>query len=211
MAEVGEKSSDKNAMNAAVRRDAQIHWVRLGIALIGLVIISLGLTYVLQKSVAGVRFPLQDFASVAYLVVFVVSLISNLTIIAPVPFAISIMIAAATEWNPVLVALAASIGGSLGELSGYYAGYLGKKIALSQDLIEHSRVEYWIQRYGVWAIAGLAFQPIIPFDLGGLVAGAAKMPLRKFLLALFAGKFPKYLIFTYAGIGVIHFMPSWLH
>ena len=211
MAEVGRKSSARNSMSAAVRRGAKIHWVRLSIALIGLVIISLGLTYVLQKSVASIRFPLHDFAPVAYLVVFAVSLICNATIIAPVPLAISIMIAAATEWNPVLVALAASIGGSLGELSGYYAGYLGKKIAISEDFIKHSRMEYWIQRYGVWAIAGLAFQPIIPFDLGGLVAGAARMPLRKFLLAIFAGKFTKYLIITYAGIGVIHFMPAWLH
>lgn len=211
MAEVGGSPSSRNDIDASVRRGAQIHWVRLGIAIIGLIVISLGLTYLLQKWVVTVRFPLRHYALLAYLVVFVTSLISNLTIIAPVPFALSIMIAAATKWNPVLVALAASVGGSLGELSGYYAGYLGKKIALSQDLIEHSRVEYWIQRYGVWAIAGLAFQPIIPFDLGGLVAGAAKMPLRKFLLALFAGKFPKYLIFTYAGIGLIHFIPPWFH
>ena len=36
------------------------------------------------------------------------------------------------------------------------------------------------------------------------------MPMRKFLPALFAGKFPKYILMAYAGIGLIHFLPkSW--
>lgn len=194
-------------MSSSVKRVVRVHWIRLSIALVSLIVLSFGLSYILQRYIEDVQLHIKDYAPLAYLVVFLVSLIGNMTIIAPVPFAISIMVAAATNWNPVLVALAASIGGSLGELSGYYAGYLGKKIALSQDLIKHSRVEYWIRRYGIWAIVGLAFQPIIPFDLAGLVAGAARMPLKSFLIALFAGKFPKYVILTYAGLGIIKFVP----
>jgi uncharacterized membrane protein YdjX (TVP38/TMEM64 family) len=58
----------------------------------------------------------------------------------------------------------------------------------------------------MWAITFLAFQPVIPFDLGGLIAGTARMPLRKFLLGLFLGKFPKYLILAYAGVDLIHLL-----
>jgi membrane protein YqaA with SNARE-associated domain len=65
-----------------------------------------------------------------------------------------------------------------------------------------------MHKYGMLAVMVIAFQPIIPFDVGGLMAGAAKMPLVQFLPALFAGKFPKYIILIYAGLGIISFFPS---
>ncbi len=197
----------KNMKDTVMKPGSQVHWVKLVIAVFGLVILSFALAYLLQRLVTRLNLPMYELAYLAYAIVFATTLVSNLTIIAPVPFAVSIMIAVATKWNPVMVALAASIGGTIGELSGYYAGYLGTKIAISDDIIKHSRIERWIQRYGMWAITFLAFQPIIPFDIAGLVAGAAKMPLHKFLLALGAGKFPKYVILIYAGLGFIHFMP----
>ncbi|MFH1002700.1 MAG: VTT domain-containing protein [Chloroflexota bacterium] len=184
-----------------------VNWRVLAIALLLIVALSFGMAHLLNSLAGHFEFTLYDLAWLAYLIVFGTSLISNLTIIAPVPFAISIMIAAATKWNPLLIILAGSIGGTLGELSGYYAGYLGRKIAISDSVIGHTRAEQWLQRYGVWAISFLALQPIIPFDIGGLVAGAARMPLPKFLPALWLGKFAKYAILTYAGIGLIHFMP----
>jgi hypothetical protein len=38
------------------------------------------------------------------------------------------------------------------------------------------------------------------------------MPLLQFFPALFAGKFPKYILLTYAALGLIHFihLPAWL-
>jgi membrane protein YqaA with SNARE-associated domain len=108
------------------------------------------------------------------------------------------------------VALCAATGGSLGELSGYYAGRLGRKIAIPESIIGYKKIEHWVNRYGVFAIMLLAFQPVIPFDIGGLVAGAAQMPIYKFLPSLWIGKFPKYLILIYAGLGIFKFLPSWL-
>ena len=130
--------------------------------------------------------PLDEFAPLAYLSVLATTLVCNLTVIVPVPVATSIMIATATSWNPVMVVLAASIGGTLGELSGYYAGYLGKRIAISEQVAAYNKVADWMNRYGIWAISFLAFQPVIPFDVAGLVAGAAKMPMCKFFPALWA-------------------------
>jgi len=185
----------------------QVHWLRLTIIFIGFIVVSFALAYFLQHLLLTFRLPLHHFAWLAYLVVFATSLVANLTIIAPVPFAATIMIAAATTWNPLLIALVASIGGTLGELSGYYAGYLGKKIAIPENVVWYGRIERWIQRYGAWAIFFIALQPIIPFDIGGLIAGAAKMPLHKFLPALWGGKFPKYIFLTYIGLGLFHFIP----
>ncbi len=196
-----------NNSNIAPKRGGQIHWLTLAIALLVLVALSFGLAYLLGYVAEKLNLPLYDFAWLAYLIVFATSLASNLTIIAPVPFAASIMVAAATEWNPVLITLFASIGAAIGELTGYYAGYLGKKLAISENVAWYGRIERWIQRHGVWAIIFLSFQPIIPFDIGGMIAGAAKMPLHRFLPAVWLGRFPKYIIITYAGIGLIHFLP----
>ena len=43
------------------------------------------------------------------------------------------MIAAATKWDPLLAAFSASIGDSIGELSGYFAGYLGRKVVILES------------------------------------------------------------------------------
>ena len=186
------------------KQNNHVLWLRLIGAFAAFVALSFVLAYLVQNAAAKFNLPLYGFAWVAYLAVFFTALVSNLTIIAPVPFAVSVMVAAATKWNPFIIALLAAAGGSLGELSGYYAGFLGRKIAISESLVGYRRIEGWVQRYGVWAILLLAFQPVIPFDVGGLVAGAARMPLHKFLPALFGGKFPKYVLLTYAGIGLIH-------
>ncbi len=187
----------------------QNNWLRLTTLLIGLIALSFGVAYLLQDLGARLHIPLGELAWLAYLSVFGTTLVCNFTIIAPVPVATAIMIAAATKWDPVMVALAASIGGTLGELSGYYAGYLGKRIAIAEHMAGYNRVADWMHRYGLWAIFFLAFQPVIPFDIGGLVAGAARMPLQKFLPALWAGKFLKYIILCYSGIGLIQFLPFW--
>lgn len=188
-------------------KSERIRWRRLIIMVLALIALSFGLAYAFQKVSERIELPLYEFEWLAYLIVFLASLVSNLTIIAPVPFALSIMIAAATEWNPALIALSASIGGSIGELSGYYAGYLGRKVAIPEAMLWQSRFERWIKRYGMWAIFGLAVQPVLPFDVAGLVAGAAKMPLRRFFPALWGGRFIKYLIFAYAGAGFLHRLP----
>jgi membrane protein YqaA with SNARE-associated domain len=122
-----------------------------------------------------------------------------------VPLASAIMVSIATQWNPFLVALFASFGGTLGELSGYFAGYIVEKSAINESTPGYNRIRGWMNRNGPWAIAFLAFQPVLPFDIGGIIAGAARMSLWKFLPALWLGKFPKYLILTYFGVGLIHF------
>ena len=187
----------------------QIRWRRLALIFTAVLAVSIGLAILLDSLVARLNLPLNQFAWLAYLLVFSFSLAASSSIFVPVPFGVSIMLAAAANWNPLLVALTGSVGGTLGELSGYYAGYLGKKVAIPETIIGYKRLEQWINRYGMWAILILGLQPFIPFDLGGLIAGAAKMPLRKFLPALFLGKFPKYVAILYLGMRLVNFLPSW--
>jgi membrane protein YqaA with SNARE-associated domain len=193
-----------------MKRAKWVPWLKLAAVIVALIVVSFFLAYWFNRLADSLHLPLDRYAFLAYLVVFLVALIANLTVMAPVPIAISVMITVAQNWNPVLSALAAALGGTIGELSGYYAGYAGRKIAIANDFVGFNRVEGWVHRWGAWAIVFLAFQPVIPFDVGGLIAGAARMPMRKFLPALFAGKLPKYILLAYAGIGLIHFLPvSW--
>jgi membrane protein YqaA with SNARE-associated domain len=202
----------RNCRDMVTRPGSQVHWIRLVIAFIGLVGISFGVAVLLSFAKSKLDINLLGFELLAYASVFISSLIANLTIIAPVPFAIAIMASAARDFNPVLVALCAAVGGTLGELSGYYAGLLGQKIAIPESIVGYKKVEGWVNKYGFWAIMILGIQPVIPFDLGGLIAGAGRMPLIKFLPALFLGKFPKYLIITFAALGLINIihLPLWL-
>jgi membrane protein YqaA with SNARE-associated domain len=200
----------KDAKDMVTKQSNQVRWIKLVVAVIGLIALSYGFAALLEYLKSRFNLNFYEFETVAYISVFVASLLANLTIIAPVPFAVAIMASAARDFNPILVALCGATGGSLGELSGYYAGRLGKRIAIPDSIIGYKKIELWLQKYGVWAIMALAFQPIIPFDVGGLFAGATKMPLHKFLPALWIGKFPKYVLMTYAGLGIINFFPSWM-
>ena len=172
-------------------------WVKLAALFIILVAISIGLAFLFDYLLSPLEQRVQDFAWLAYLILFVTNLLSNLTVIAPVAVGAAVMMTAADFYHPVVVALFAAAGGALGELGGYYAGSLGKKVIVNEYPEAYDRVAGWVNRYGVWAIWFLAFQPILPFDLAGLVAGASKMPAPRFLLACFLGKFPKYIILVY--------------
>lgn len=186
----------------------QKRWFRgvvYGIMLIGL---SIGLAYLMQQLFARFNISQAEFAPLAYFIVFSSTLVMNTTILVPVPIATAIMMAAALQWNPVLIAFVASIGGSLGELSGYYAGLFGEKVIAAESIMWYGRIASWMQRYGPLTIFLLAFIPLLPFDIGGMVAGGAKMPVWKFYLFCWAGKFPKYVLLCYATKFGVQFLPS---
>ena len=175
--------------------------------------LSVGLYFLLRYLVARFNLSGEGLATTAYLAVFVTSLVSNASIIIPVPIFVAIMIPAAkmmaevSPWGPVLVALVASSAGTLGEITGYYAGYLGKKIIVSEATPGYEKLVGWMKRYGTLAIFLLSLQPVLPFDIAGLISGASRIPLWKFVLACWAGKFPKYLVGCYLGGAVLHLLP----
>jgi membrane protein YqaA with SNARE-associated domain len=193
---------------ASVVKLWQKRWFRAAVYGVVLVGLSIGLAYLMGQLFARFNISQAEFAPLACLIVFGSTLVMNTTIIVPVPIATAIMMAAALQWNPVLISLAASIGGSLGELSGYYAGLLGKKVIAAESIVGYERVATWMDRYGPLTIFLLAFIPFMPFDIGGMIAGGARMPMWKFLLPCWVGKFPKYILLCYAAKFGIQFLPS---
>jgi membrane protein YqaA with SNARE-associated domain len=185
----------------------QKRWLELAFYVAILVGLSFGLTYLLRYLMAYFNIPIDRFAPTAYLVVFVITLLSNAGIFVPVYIHISIMMTVAQYWNPALVALTASVAGTLGEMSGYYAGYLGKRIVHLENVPGYERLAGWMKRYGPWGIFLISLQPILPFDVAGLLAGASRIPVWKFLLPCWAGRFPKYLLACYLGPAFLSLFP----
>lgn len=132
-----------------------------------------------------------------YLSAFLVCLISNATVILPVP-GIVVLFALGTTLNPVLVGLAGAAGGIIGETTGFIVGYGGRQMVQSRGRT-YARAENWMRRWGAWAVFAFAAAPLPVFDLAGVVAGALRYPLWKFLLIGWVGKSIKYVILVLAG------------
>ncbi|MGA9397992.1 MAG: VTT domain-containing protein [Anaerolineaceae bacterium] len=132
--------------------------------------------------------------------IFLFSILANATIIIPMP-GVLFTSAMGAVFNPFWVALAAGSGATIGEMSGYLAGFSG------QTLIERSktyeRMEYFVKRYGGLTIFILALIPNPFVDIAGMIAGALKMPLYRFLIFLWFGKVGKMLIFAYLGASIM--------
>jgi membrane protein YqaA with SNARE-associated domain len=190
----------------AMEKLKQKRWFTMALYVAILVGLSFGFALLLQRLMPS-PFPVEKFASTAYLVVFGISLAFNAAILVPVFLHVSIMMAAAQYWNPVLVALAASVGGVLGELTAYYAGYLGKRIAQLENIPGYQRLVGWMNKHGPWGIFLISVQPVLPVDIAGLLAGASKLPVWKFLVPCWAAKFIKYLVACYLGPALWSLLP----
>ncbi|OQY22980.1 MAG: hypothetical protein B6I35_04900 [Anaerolineaceae bacterium 4572_32.2] len=139
---------------------------------------------------------LQELEQYGYAAVFMVGLVSNATLILPVPgLAISSVLGGV--FNPWIVGLVGGVGQALGELTGYMAGYSGQTWVDENPVYNH--LAQWMQRHGVLTIFVLALVPNPVFDVGGLAAGALRFPLWKFLASCTAGKIVKNIIFALAG------------
>ena len=158
----------------------------------------LALMAAIAITVAGylLRDELKDLEVLGYPGVFLISLISNATIVLPAPGFI-VTIVAGSIFNPILVAVAAAAGAALGELTGYLAGYSGRGVFERSP--SYDRLEELMEKYGGWTVLVLAATPNPFFDIAGAAAGALRMPVLAFLIWAFAGKMIKMLALAYAG------------
>src|SRR4030042_2245762 len=186
----------------------QKRWVRIALYVIGLIGIGVGFLILFPSLIRRFDIPIEGLASTAYLVVFGITLLSNAAVLIPVTYPhLTVMIAAATYWDPFTIALVASVAGALGEITAYYAGRLGKRIALLENVPEYDKLVGWMAKYGLLGTFVMSVQPILPVDIAGILAGAFKMPLWKFLLPCWAGKLGKYLLACYLGGAILRLLP----
>jgi membrane protein YqaA with SNARE-associated domain len=191
-----------------MERLKQKRWLRIALYVVGLIGVGVGFLVLFPYLISYFNIPIEGLASTAYLVIFGVTLLSNAAVLIPVTYPhLTIMIAATAYWDPFMVALVASVAGALGEITAYYAGYLGKRVARLDNVPGYQRLVGWMERHGFWGILLISFQPILPVDIAGLLAGASRLPLWKFLVPCWAGKLGKYLLACYLGAAVLRLLP----
>lgn len=169
---------------------------------IGLAAIS-GLTLIISLN----RDRMQDFATLGYVGAFMAMLLSNATVVLPAP-GLVIVFALGSSFNPILIGLAAAVGATLGEITGYLAGAGGVGFIENSPLAQ--RVRGWMERNGSLTIFGLSIIPSPFFDIAGIMAGAGRMRLRHFLTVAFAGKSIQALLIAFAGAYSFNWIEPWL-
>ena len=164
--------------------------------------LSGGMAYLLSSTLP------DELTKYGYLGAFLICLLCSSTVVVipfsgPVGLVITLSIAQTVDlkW---LVPIVASIGGSLGEITGYVAGYGGRKIMGARDDSPILRqVEDWIKRYGLLTIPVVAFLPLGVFDFMAIAFGSARFSVVKFLLLTFAGRLPRSFMEVYLGTGLL--------
>jgi uncharacterized membrane protein YdjX (TVP38/TMEM64 family) len=127
-----------------------------------------------------------------YPMLWVISLLRASSVLLPIPGS-GLTIAAGAIMDPVwgipapiMVGITAGSAESLGEFTGYWAGVNGGKLMEGRRLYE--TVRRWIQRAPFPTMFVMAFTPSPLFDVAGLAAGAARVPIRIFYPAILLGK-----------------------
>ena len=150
------------------------------------------------------RDQIEEFKVVGYPAIFLISLIGNATIVLPAP-SVAVVFGLGAALNPILVGTVAGLGSALGELTGYLAGVGGRIVVEDKDI--YARIEQWMRKRGMLAIFVLGLIPNPAFDIGGMIAGALKMPVWKFVLAAWAGKGLRLVLFALSGQFFISRLP----
>lgn len=144
----------------------------------------------------SIRDRVEQFAGLGYPGIFLIALLANATILLPAP-GVAVIYAMGAIFNPFGVGLAAGLGGTIGELSGYLAGFSGQAVVERMDI--YNRIKPWVDKYGGWAILALSAIPNPFFDVAGIAAGIAKMPLQTFIFFSGVGQLIKMTAFALAG------------
>lgn len=107
--------------------------------------------------------------------------------------------------------LMASVGSAIGSLVPYWIGYKGEELLLERRIPPRTleKIRQSFEKHEVLALVVPAMMPPpTPFKLFVMFAGAAKLPKRDFMLAIFGGRMLRFLILSALTVA---FGPTVLH
>lgn len=120
-----------------------------------------------------------------YVAGFIINLLSSAAIVIPGPGLAAIVIMAG-KLNPFVLGIAAGVGGTLGELTGYWLGAQGREPLQGNRLYGFLLIA--MTRMGGVILFLFGLLPFLPVDAAGVLAGASRYPVTKFLLYMGLGK-----------------------
>ncbi|MBZ1345302.1 MAG: VTT domain-containing protein [Candidatus Nealsonbacteria bacterium] len=131
-----------------------------------------------------------------YLGAFLISMLTNATLVIPAP-GWAVIMGLAAIFNPWLIGLLAGFGAALGQTTGYFFGYSGRAVA--KNSAKYQRMINWMRRRGALVIFFFALIPNPFVDIVGAAAGILKFPFLKFIFFCALGTVPKYIFFALLG------------
>ncbi|MEM4576595.1 MAG: VTT domain-containing protein [Candidatus Nezhaarchaeales archaeon] len=138
-------------------------------------------------------------AKYSYLGVFIVSILSNMVLFLPMPYLAAILLlAATTNMNPLLLAVASGLGSGVGKLFAYFIGFFGRTFLKGRRRENLDSLAKIVGRGGM--IAALVVSAIpLPDDIVLVPLGTIKYSLMKFWVATTLGKTLLALLTCYFG------------
>jgi len=123
-----------------------------------------------------------------YLGIFLVSLISNGSIILPIPYLFVIYsIGASHLLDPILVSIISGLGAAIGEFTLYVLAVLGRFILPESYKERADKLRLLLGRYGAIVIFFFALTPL-PDDIIYPILGVMRYSVPKLLISCFLGK-----------------------
>jgi membrane protein YqaA with SNARE-associated domain len=120
-----------------------------------------------------------------YVAGFTINCLSSALVVLPGP-GFAALIIMAKELDPFLLGIAAGIGGTFGELTGYWLGAQGR------ETLEGNRIYTLLlramSRLGGGILVCFGLLPFLPVDAAGVLAGASGYPVSKFIFYVGIGK-----------------------
>ncbi|OGO13396.1 MAG: hypothetical protein A2Y53_02570 [Chloroflexi bacterium RBG_16_47_49] len=166
-------------------------WFQIGTRLVALLFVVAISIYIFS-----IRDKAQELEKYSYPGIFLLSFLAYATVILPAP-GVAVVFTMGAVFNPWIVALVAGAGATLGELTGYLAGFSSQPVVERTNM--YQRMVVWLKKNGPISMLLLAAIPNPFFDLTGAAAGALKMPVGKFLFWTWIGETIKMMAFAYAG------------
>ena len=171
-------------------------------------IIALVLIVLMSVSIVLFWDEIKQLETYGYFGIFIISILGSATIVIPAPTILATFVEGGI-FNPFLVGIVSALGATIGELTGYIAGSSGRSIINKEEKLV--KVEGWMKKYGLWTIFVLAVIPNPLFDLAGMVSGAGKIPVWKFMLVTLLGKTIKFLVIAFIGASSVSILGSFVN
>lgn len=140
-----------------------------------------------------------DVKGLGYAGAFFISVLGGSTIVIPIPAMAVVFTLGGLLKYPFIVGIAAGAGETIGQMTGYLAGWGGGAPLKNRNYKLFTKLEDWTKRNGILGLYILSAIPNPFFLFTAAAAGALRYPLWKFLLSTGMGKMTKGLMVSYAG------------
>ena len=143
---------------------------------------------------------MQNFAvQYGYLGIFLISLLGATSIFIPIPSsAVIFIVGGISTFEPLWIAVAAGLGATVGEFSGYLVGLGGRKVISDRYKRKMDILMRLFRRFGPAVVFFFALTPL-PDDLLFIPLGVMRYGIVRAFVPALLGKFCSNLIIAYAG------------